>query len=56
MKLCPICRKLYKPGPYAQHMKRHVRRGEVTRREVVTSDAIVDKRPWQRTFVYEVKK
>lgn len=56
--LCPICKTSYRPGPYAQHMKRHLRRGEVEKREQVRPERANNTRgyTWSNPFVYVLKK
>jgi len=38
-RLCPICLVLYTPAGFANHVKRHVRSGELIRREVVRTES-----------------
>lgn len=53
MKLCPVCEKLFRPGPYAGHMAAHVRRGEAKRVEVVRAEAgNVTRYQWARATKY----
>jgi len=56
-KLCIICSKLYSPATFANHVKLHVRSGELVRREVVTAEAgNITRNAWTRHFVYEKPK
>jgi hypothetical protein len=36
--VCPVCQTEHRPGPYSQHMKKHLRAGEVVKREIVRSE------------------
>ena len=52
-KLCPICLLLYSPAGFAMHVKQHVRRGELVRREVVRSESgDVTRYQWARPAAY----
>jgi hypothetical protein len=56
-KLCPICLVLYKPAAFANHVKQHVRSGELVRREVRTAESgNVTRNAWTRSYVYERPK
>lgn len=56
-RLCPICLVLYTPAGFANHVKQHVRAGELVRREVVrTESGNVTRNAWTRSFVYEKVK
>jgi hypothetical protein len=53
-KLCIICDKLYSPAAFANHVKQHVRSGELVRREVVRTEAgNVTRNAWTREYVYK---
>ncbi len=55
MKLCIICKRDYTPGAYANHVKRHVRAGELIRREVVRAEVgNVTSYQWARAAEYRL--
>lgn len=56
--VCPVCKIEFRPGPYSQHMKSHLRRGEVTKREIVRPEHgnVAKGYLWSNPFEYVVVK